>query len=115
MSQLAQPVAMSLPAVMKHLDVLTDAGLVAREKTGAPWRAGSPPIRWRGHRLAQSLPALLVLKSRPSRRIGGGRSMATPSAAAGNAGLASRPSLTLNVVSMRLPKKSTPRGPNRKK
>ncbi|WP_456660701.1 ArsR/SmtB family transcription factor [Bradyrhizobium sp. JR3.5] len=25
---------MSLPAIMKHLDVLTDAGLVAREKTG---------------------------------------------------------------------------------
>ena len=25
---------MSLPAVMKHLDVLTDAGLIAREKTG---------------------------------------------------------------------------------
>jgi hypothetical protein len=25
---------MSLPAVMKHLDVLSDAGLIAREKTG---------------------------------------------------------------------------------
>src|SRR4051812_22157954 len=33
-SELAQPFAMSLPAVMKHLDVLSDAGLVAREKTG---------------------------------------------------------------------------------
>jgi DNA-binding transcriptional ArsR family regulator len=33
-SELAQPFAMSLPAVMKHLDVLTDAGLIAREKTG---------------------------------------------------------------------------------
>ncbi|MFL6838479.1 MAG: ArsR/SmtB family transcription factor [Bradyrhizobium sp.] len=33
-SELAQPFAMSLPAVMKHLDVLTDAGLLAREKTG---------------------------------------------------------------------------------
>ncbi|WLA82758.1 MULTISPECIES: ArsR/SmtB family transcription factor [Bradyrhizobium] len=33
-SELAQPFAMSLPAIMKHLDVLTDAGLVAREKTG---------------------------------------------------------------------------------
>jgi DNA-binding transcriptional ArsR family regulator len=33
-TELAQPFAMSLPAVMKHLDVLTDAGLVAREKTG---------------------------------------------------------------------------------
>jgi DNA-binding transcriptional ArsR family regulator len=33
-SELAQPFAMSLPAVMKHLDVLSDAGLVKREKTG---------------------------------------------------------------------------------
>jgi DNA-binding transcriptional ArsR family regulator len=33
-SELAQPFAMSLPAIMKHLDVLTDAGLIAREKTG---------------------------------------------------------------------------------
>jgi len=33
-SELAQPFAMSLPAVMKHLDVLSDAGLVARNKTG---------------------------------------------------------------------------------
>jgi DNA-binding transcriptional ArsR family regulator len=33
-SELAQPLDISLPAVMKHLDVLSDAGLVAREKTG---------------------------------------------------------------------------------
>jgi DNA-binding transcriptional ArsR family regulator len=33
-SELAQPFAMSLPAIMKHLDVLTDAGLIVREKTG---------------------------------------------------------------------------------
>jgi DNA-binding transcriptional ArsR family regulator len=33
-SELAQPFAMSLPAIMKHLDVLSDAGLVTREKTG---------------------------------------------------------------------------------
>jgi DNA-binding transcriptional ArsR family regulator len=33
-SQLAEPFAMSLPAVMKHLDVLTDAGLVTRSKSG---------------------------------------------------------------------------------
>ena len=34
MSELAQPFSMSLPAIMKHLDVLSDAGLIAREKTG---------------------------------------------------------------------------------
>src|ERR1700761_764468 len=33
-SELAQPFAMSLPAIMKHLDVLSDAGLITREKTG---------------------------------------------------------------------------------
>src|SRR3954471_5352234 len=33
-SELAQPFSMSLPAIMKHLDVLSDAGLIAREKTG---------------------------------------------------------------------------------
>src|SRR5262245_28820016 len=33
-SELAKPFAMSLPAVMKHLDVLSDAGLVGREKNG---------------------------------------------------------------------------------
>ena len=31
-SALAKPLPMSLPAVMKHLDVLENAGLVAREK-----------------------------------------------------------------------------------
>jgi DNA-binding transcriptional ArsR family regulator len=33
-SQLAQPFSLSLPAVMKHLDVLSDAGLIARSKNG---------------------------------------------------------------------------------
>src|SRR5512140_820402 len=33
-SELAKPFAMSLPAVMKHLDVLSEAGLVTRVKTG---------------------------------------------------------------------------------
>jgi len=33
-SELARPIPMSLPAVMKHLDVLSDAGLITRTKTG---------------------------------------------------------------------------------
>jgi DNA-binding transcriptional ArsR family regulator len=33
-SALAEPFAMTLPAVMKHLDVLSDAGLVTRNKSG---------------------------------------------------------------------------------
>jgi DNA-binding transcriptional ArsR family regulator len=33
-SELAAPFAVSLPAIMKHLDVLSGAGLVSRAKTG---------------------------------------------------------------------------------
>jgi DNA-binding transcriptional ArsR family regulator len=33
-SELAEPFAIKLPAVMKHLDVLDNAGLVTRAKTG---------------------------------------------------------------------------------
>jgi DNA-binding transcriptional ArsR family regulator len=33
-SALARPLPISLPAVMKHLDVLEGAGLIARRKTG---------------------------------------------------------------------------------
>ena len=33
-SDLARPFPVSLPAIMKHLDVLTDAGLITRSKTG---------------------------------------------------------------------------------
>jgi DNA-binding transcriptional ArsR family regulator len=33
-SELAQPFAIKLPAVMKHLDVLHDAGLITRSKAG---------------------------------------------------------------------------------
>ena len=33
-SELARPFAIKLPAVMKHLDVLADAGLITRSKVG---------------------------------------------------------------------------------
>lgn len=33
-SELAKPFAIKLPAVMKHLDVLHDAGLISRSKAG---------------------------------------------------------------------------------
>src|SRR3974377_887404 len=46
-SELAKPFAMSLPAVMKHLDVLSDAGLVTREKAGrtVSCRLRAEPLR----------------------------------------------------------------------
>lgn len=34
MSELAKPYAIKLPAVMKHLNVLDDAGLITRSKVG---------------------------------------------------------------------------------
>ena len=33
-SELAQPLSLKLPGLMKHLDVLSDAGLITRTKTG---------------------------------------------------------------------------------
>ena len=33
-SEIARPFPVSLPAIMKHLDVLSDAGLIVRAKTG---------------------------------------------------------------------------------
>ena len=46
-SELARPYSMSLPAVMKHLEVLSDAGLVIRKKTGrtVACRLNAQPMR----------------------------------------------------------------------
>jgi DNA-binding transcriptional ArsR family regulator len=46
-SELAKPFAMSLPAIMKHLGVLSDAGLVGRSKTGrtVACRLDAEPMR----------------------------------------------------------------------
>jgi DNA-binding transcriptional ArsR family regulator len=46
-SELARPFAIKLPAVMKHLDVLDDAGLITRSKTGRTVmvRLASEPMR----------------------------------------------------------------------
>src|SRR5271163_1553674 len=46
-SELAAPFKVSLPAIMKHLDVLSDAGLVARSKTGrtVACRLDAEPMR----------------------------------------------------------------------
>ena len=46
-SELAAPFDVSLPAIMKHLDVLSDAGLIARSKTGrtVACRLDAEPMR----------------------------------------------------------------------
>ena len=46
-SVIAEPFAIKLPAVMKHLDVLADAGLIARSKRGrtVDVRLSAEPLR----------------------------------------------------------------------
>src|SRR5580692_275410 len=46
-SDLAEPFSIKLPAVMKHLDVLNDAGLIARSKHGrtVQVRLSAAPLR----------------------------------------------------------------------
>jgi DNA-binding transcriptional ArsR family regulator len=109
-SALARPYSMSLPAVMKHLEVLTDAGLVTRTKTGrtvvceitaAPMEEA---MQWLGRyqrfwsQQLDRLAAFLEKESCPPHRS------SRPS-----------PASPSNVVSMRRRKKSTPHGQNPRK
>jgi DNA-binding transcriptional ArsR family regulator len=111
-SELAQPFAMSLPAVMKHLDVLSDAGLVTRDKIGRTVScqlAAAPmedAMNWLNRYLRfwneqlDRLAAFVEKESCPSAPAPTpSKSQASPS----------------NVASMRRPKKSTPRGRNPRK
>src|SRR5476649_593376 len=114
-SELAKPFPVSLPAIMKHLDVLSDAGLIARRKTGrvVACRLTADPMEqaidwlnryqrfWSDNldRLAAFVeedqwPANQVLPATPVSRP----SQASPS----------------NVASMRRRRKSTRPGPTRK-
>ena len=115
MSELAQPFAMSLPAIMKHLDVLSDAGLVAREKTGrtVACRLTAQPMEqamdWlnRYQRFwSENLDRLAAFVEEdpwpPIQAL-----PATPLSPAGRASPSS-------AVSTRRRRKSTPRGPTRK-
>ena len=108
-SELATPYPMSLPAVMKHLDVLSDAGLIRRNKTGRIVACELTPepmetaMNWLNGYLRfwseqlNHLAALMEKESCPP------KPKSLPSEAS--------PS---NVVSMRPPKGSTPRGRNLK-
>src|SRR5882762_3355626 len=46
-SELAEPFTIKLPAVMKHLDVLDDAGLITRSKSGRTVTVRLHPQRMR--------------------------------------------------------------------
>jgi DNA-binding transcriptional ArsR family regulator len=110
-SELARPFSMSLPAVMKHLDVLSDAGLVTRSKTGrtvscalkaAPMEDAMQWLNRYQRFWTSQLDRLAAFVEEdtcpPAQPPTPPSTQASPS----------------NVVSMRRPKKSTRRGPNRR-
>ena len=115
-SELAQPFSMSLPAIMKHLDVLSDAGLIARAKTGriVACRLTAGPMEqamdwlnryqrfWSDN--LDRLAAFVEEDKWPTNQ-------ALPATPVSSADRASRSS----AVSMRGPKKSTRRGSTRRK
>jgi len=109
-SELARPFPVSLPAIMKHLDVLSDAGLITRTKAGrtVSCRLAAAPMqeavswlnryeRFWSERLDR-LAAFLKEESCPS------NPPSPPS-----------PASPLSVVSPHPPEKSTPRGRSPKK
>src|SRR5664279_2218433 len=110
-SELAEPFAMSLPAIMKHLDVLSDAGLIARAKTGrvvacrltaAPMQRAMQWLNRYQRFWSENLDRLAAFVEEdqwPANRA----LPATPESSTGQAS----PS---NAASTRGPKKSTPRG-----
>ncbi|MGE3831441.1 MAG: ArsR/SmtB family transcription factor [Parvibaculaceae bacterium] len=99
-SELARPFAMSLPAVMKHLDVLSDAGLVTRIKTGrtVACRLNAAPMEqamgWLAHYEKFWTARLDRLQALLEEDVACSPSQASPSGAG----------------STRPPRKSTPRG-----
>ncbi|WOH66206.1 metalloregulator ArsR/SmtB family transcription factor [Bradyrhizobium sp. BWA-3-5] len=119
-SELAQPFSMSLPAIMKHLDVLSDAGLIAREKTGrtVACRLTAQPMEeameWlnRYRRFwSAALDRLAAFVEEdpwpPSPALPSTTLTATPNSPRG-------PVSRSRAGSAPRPKKSTPRGPTRK-
>ena len=115
-SELAQPFPVSLPAIIKHLDVLSDAGLVARAKTGrvVACRLTAGPMEqamgWlnRYQRFwSEGLDRLAAYVEEDQWL----QDQVLPAPPVSSPGRASRS----NVVSMPRRKKSTPPGPRRKK
>ena len=107
-SELAQPFPVSLPAIMKHLDVLSDAGLITRNKSGRTvnCRLTAAPMKsamdWL-HRYERFWSAGLDRLDAFWRKTNHVHRKQPPSQAS--------PS---SAASTRRPQKSTPRGPTRK-
>ena len=110
-SELARPFSMSLPAVMKHLDVLSDAGLITRTKTGrvvscklkaAPMENAMNWLTRYQRFWSEQLDRLAAFVEKDS---------CSPAQAPAPTPSQASPS---NVVSLRRRRKSMPRGPSRK-
>src|SRR5262249_41223239 len=106
--------AMSLPAVMKHLDVLSDAHLIVREKSGrvVACRISAQPMEqamaWLGRYQrfwSDNLDSLVAFVEQDR-----WQTHPTPPEPASTLGRASRS----RAASTRVRKKSMPRGPTRK-
>jgi DNA-binding transcriptional ArsR family regulator len=108
-SELAQPFAMSLPAIMKHLDVLSDAGLVARQKDGrvVSCRLMAAPMEDAMNWLDRYLRFWNAQLDRLAAFV---EKQPCPPAQAPEP--PKNPASRSNVVSMRRRRKSTPRGRN---
>jgi DNA-binding transcriptional ArsR family regulator len=119
-SELAQPFSISLPAVIKHLDVLDDAGLIARQKTGrtVTCRLTASPMeqamdwlncyqRFWSDNLDRLAAFLEEDRWPPSQALPSPPLPATPKPPRGRVSRSP-------AASPRRPKKSTPRGPTRK-
>lgn len=120
-SEIARPFAMSLPAVMKHLDVLTDAGLVTRTKVGrtVTCRLEAEPMReavaWLGRYerfWTASLDRLVALvegeAAEDAARAAAEERRAGPAAVAGPAEGAESPTATMPAATSDAAKDDTP-------
>jgi DNA-binding transcriptional ArsR family regulator len=109
-SDLAKPLAMSLPAVMKHLDVLGDAGLVTRSKSGrtVSCRLNAAPMEAAMHWLARYERFWTVQLDRLAAFL---ENDSCPTPQPSSPSQASRSS----AASPQRPRRSTPPGPTPKK
>ena len=90
MSELARPFPVSLPAIMKHLDVLADAGLIERHKTGR-----TVACELRAEPMQEAMDWLNTLSALLGGTIGSSRRFCRGEIMQAEAKLAQKPSLTI--------------------
>src|SRR5688572_2669888 len=113
-SDLAEPFPMTLPAVMKHLDVLADAGLVTRNKIGrtVSCQLKASPMEDAMNWLTRYQRFWTTQLDRLAAFVEEKKSC--PPSPTQTPTPPSSPASPSNVVSMPRRKPSTPRGPTRK-